>query len=160
LGRFPCARPNLAFFSPSPPSRRGPAGRPSPRPSHRCSLGAAQPALAAAPLAFAPARRAHQAVRPGIPNHPRARAAAAAAPTSSKPKGKRLSLSPLLFPKIFPRSTPRKKKPCCRLGARAELIDAIEVNPPFPSPLPPPFFSVARGVPQPRRGLDSPCSRG
>jgi hypothetical protein len=29
-------------------------------------------------------------------------------------------------------------------------------EPPFPSPFPPPFFSVTRGVPQPRRGLDSP----
>jgi hypothetical protein len=88
-------------------------------------------------------------------------------------RGKRLSLSPLLIPRPLSRSTPRKKKSCCRLGARTELIGVRRGEPPsLPLPLSLPFFSVAARWPRPpplaraarplvvaRRLVCAPCLR-
>jgi hypothetical protein len=58
-------------------------------------------------------------------------------PRRPNPRKKRLPLSPLLIPKLLSRTTPRRKKPCCRLGARAELTGARRGGPSFSFPSPP-----------------------
>jgi hypothetical protein len=123
------------------------------RPTGRLAHGPAAPTACPASVARVcvgqlPSRRRH---RWGPP------VGAQAAPCSSPPTPTTPAfLSPRVARPFLPHA--HAKPPCARRPAGRSGFAEVSSSPssPFPSPFPPPFFSITRGVPQPRRGLDLP----